>query len=92
MSTRLRQKFPHHTVCLLHAMHEFQCILECETLITINLKNSVIHKGSFLLALVIIPSSRNSRAEVIMNPLFVFAFLCVWLFLLVCCFLRLIHF
>lgn len=80
MSTCLRQKFPHHMVCLLPAMHEFQCILECETLITINLKNSVIHKVSFLLALITTPSSRNSRAEVIMNPLFVFAFLCVWLF------------
>ena len=86
-STCLCQKFPHHTVCLLYTMHEFQCILECEMLITINLKNSVIHKASFLLALVTTPSSCNAQAEVIMNPLFVFASCVSGFFLLACCFL-----
>lgn len=86
MSTCLRQKFPHHTVCLLHTMHKFQCISECETLITINLKNFIIHKVSFLLALVITPSSCNSQAEVIMNSLFVFVSCVSGFFLLMCWF------
>lgn len=56
-------------------------------LITINLKNSIIHQVSFLWALITTPSSCNTQAKVIMNPLFVFASCVSGFFLLACCFL-----